>query len=241
MFTDKNIVQIHQSYDALGIYERVCVERWKWMNPDWDYRFITNEEGDEVVKKVLGDRFSRFENFHFGARNNIRRACVVYQYGGLFSDCDLYPVKPLSEYFPEDRERVLFRYDGGRNLFLNGLFACPAGDRMLLDIVNLSFDYLTDPNNPAPSTDSKDWDGWHFDVCGVHCWNDVMLKYEKVEDGVEGGDSHPKYTDFVSVDQIKCLHYGTHCWSPNRKHRPENEENRMQLKALEMAKQTWGI
>ena len=239
---EKNIIQTHRSYEALRPYERVCLERWKWMNPDWNYRFFSNDEGDLIVKEVLGEKFDAFGRFHFGARNNIRRACLIYQLGGLFADCDLYPVKPLGDYLPTDRARVLFKYDG-RPLFLNGLFASSAGDPMVMEIINLAVERLTDGKRTQPPTSERDtWLGWHFDTCGVHCFNDVFLKYEKVEDGVLGGDSHPTLAGkegHTAVDEIKCLHLGTACWHPDAK--ADNGTFEKDLALLDLAKKTWGI
>lgn len=205
----KNLFQFHHSYEKLGIVERVCVERWQLMNPDWDYHFVTNEEGDAVVRELLGERFGLYEKAHFGAKNDLRRVAMLHKHGGLYADTDLYPIAPLRRYIPMDKDRVLFAYTN-RDLFLGGLLASKAGDPMTIEIINLSLDRMRE--RPAPPRESREtWMSWHFDVCGTHLSNDVYRNYIGSRTAIiRGGDSDGSTPD----EDVKCYHYGTALWAP---------------------------
>lgn len=235
----KNIFQIHESYRKLGAFERVCLERWKLMNPEWDYRFTTNDEADAVVKELIPDDYSRYKQFHLGAKNNIRRCAMLHKYGGLYADLDLYPVHPLRDYLPTDRQRVLFKYDD-RDMWLNGIFASAEGDPMTLGIIREATRRLTHGPSAPPQSDTDDWMSWHFDMCGVHCFNEVYQLYEKIDDAITGGDSHPDYNE-LPVDQVKCLHLGTGCWIPRDEPFTLEQMTLREFYMLDAAKEVFGI
>lgn len=235
----KNIFQTHESYQKLGTFERVCLERWKLMNPEWNYRFTTNDEADVAVRELFPDEYSAYEGFHLGAKNNIRRCALLHKHGGFYADLDMYPVKPLRDYLPTDRQRVLFKYDD-RDMWLGGILASAAGDPVTLEVAREMINRLMS-GQPAPDPSNREaWMGWHFDHCGVHVYNYVYRKHEKLEDALIGADSHPAYIN-IPVEDVKCLHLATGCWTPSQTKPSFEEQTTYELRMIEVAKEVFGI
>lgn len=244
MAIDKNIIQMHKGYSSLGPFERVSLERWKLLNPGWNYMFFSNDKGDAVVAELLGERYNDYRKFHFGARNNIRRLALLFKLGGVYADIDMYPLVPLDNYVSTDRERVLFSCDGDRNLFHNSILASSAGDPMTMDIINLAIERLTTRPQPHATNNHSEWKDWHFNACGVHCFNDVYHMYEKLGDAVAGADSDPNYAGqdgYTPLEGMKNYHMKTGCWTPESSGVQAGEMHLKQMMELDRVKERFGI
>ena len=70
-------------------------ETWKKQNPDWEYKRWTNEE----VKKYTFDnkelKFLFDRALTLGERVDVLRYDILYQYGGIYADCDCICLKPF--------------------------------------------------------------------------------------------------------------------------------------------------
>jgi len=99
---------IHQIW--IGPYkmldrDRILTEKVKYMNPDFEYMFWDNNNlpilPDNLQK--LKDEFLQQEKFDIRIADMIR-LYIVYEYGGLYIDCDYDISKPLSHLELENRD-----------------------------------------------------------------------------------------------------------------------------------------
>jgi len=78
-------------------------QRWKELNPDYQLMLF----GDDAIKTFLKDKYGELflQVFNFLEDGPIKadfwRICVLYMYGGIYSDIDNQPFVPLST-FVED-------------------------------------------------------------------------------------------------------------------------------------------
>ncbi len=69
-------------------------ESWKKLNPDWEYRFWTNKDVEELDFD-LKDLFMRTPNW--GEKSDILRAELLDRFGGLYVDTDFECIKPFND------------------------------------------------------------------------------------------------------------------------------------------------
>lgn len=213
----RNIIQIHKSYSALSLYEKVSVERWQRLNPEHNYTFLVHEEADQHVYDLFPGWKKHYDSLHLGAKSNIRRAAVLHNVGGLYVDCDMCPVVPLDTYMPENSPVILFRHNIEK-FFMNGCIASERGQEMMKAIA-LEGLKRTKESQAPPLSEYNKWLGWHFDTTGIHCYDQMFKKYgHKVEDAVSGLHYHGHdIADGQIPADLKAVHYGTALWMPKNK------------------------
>ena len=210
----KNIIQIHKSYSALSLYEKVSVERWQRLNPEHNYTFLVHKEADQHVYDLFPEWKDHYDSLHLGARSNIRRAAILYNIGGFYTDCDMCPITPLNTYMPEDRPVVLFSHDF-RQLFMNSCFASDSGEELMKEIALEGLKRTKETPPPLLSNHSK-WLGWHFNTTGVHCYDETFRKFGHTLEGAISGmhyHGHDIADGKIPAD-LKAVHYGTALWMP---------------------------
>lgn len=70
-------------------------QTWKELNPSWEYKLWTNEEVKNYTffNKDLKQLFSL--PLTIGERVDVLRYDILYQYGGIYADCDCICLKPF--------------------------------------------------------------------------------------------------------------------------------------------------
>lgn len=93
---------IHQTWKNKDIPEewRLSPEMWQKFHPDWEYRLWTDEDNREYIK----NNYSWFLPYYDAFPYNIQRAdairyFILKDFGGIYSDLDTVPTKPIDEYF----------------------------------------------------------------------------------------------------------------------------------------------
>jgi len=213
---DKNIIQIHRSYKALSLYEKVSVERWQRFNPEYTYYFLNHDEADQHVYDLFPEWKEHYESLPLGSQSNIRRAAILFNIGGIYVDCDLCPVVPLSEYIPEKSEVVLFSHPI-RNMYMNACFASDKGQELMKQLAFEGLRRTFDLEQPSDQK-SDDWLSWHFHTTGVLCCQDVFgASPYRMEDAISGLHyHHHDVADGNAPSDMKAMHFGTGLWMPRR-------------------------
>jgi len=88
---------IHQMWKTNRI-QRVFaeyVQSWIRLHPFWEYRFWTDESGEEFIKSVYPWFWGTFKDFNGIQRSDALRYFILHQYGGVYADLDVEPVVPL--------------------------------------------------------------------------------------------------------------------------------------------------
>lgn len=71
-------------------------ETWKKFHPDWEYKLWTDKEVEELTDFPFKNLF--YETPSFGARSDILRYWILYEYGGLYIDTDFECLKSFDEF-----------------------------------------------------------------------------------------------------------------------------------------------
>ncbi|MGF1512800.1 MAG: glycosyltransferase family 32 protein [Elainellaceae cyanobacterium] len=77
--------------ETLQAYQKT----WKENNPDWEYKLWTNEEVKEYTFANPGLKFLFDQPLTLGERVDVLRYDILYQYGGIYADCDCICLKPF--------------------------------------------------------------------------------------------------------------------------------------------------
>lgn len=98
-------------------------KRWQEMNPDWEFKLWTEKEIDAEVwdnqaiydaVAIPPDGTKIHEVALATQRADIVRYEILYRYGGMYLDCDIEPIKTLSEMFemyPESKTKASASYE----------------------------------------------------------------------------------------------------------------------------------
>ncbi|MGB8702355.1 MAG: glycosyltransferase [Thermosynechococcaceae cyanobacterium] len=75
----------------LNEYQKTWIEK----NPDWEYKLWTNEEVKEYTFCNEELKFLFSQSLTLGERVDVLRYDILYQYGGIYADCDCICLKPF--------------------------------------------------------------------------------------------------------------------------------------------------
>jgi len=93
----------------LGDFELSCVESWKKTYPDWEIKYWTNEEVLPLIQDCAY-AVSCYNNRKFAYAGDYARLKILYEYGGLYMDTDVFCVERIpDEYF----EKTFTAWDAG--------------------------------------------------------------------------------------------------------------------------------
>lgn len=94
-----------QGEERLKNLNKLCVERWKKLNPDWQVNVLS----DDTISQYVPEYFDILDNSPKNSKGNyIRRgpACsdllrilLLSKYGGVWVDASVYPMIPLSDFY----------------------------------------------------------------------------------------------------------------------------------------------
>ena len=96
MSIPKIIWQTHNyEYEDLPIHFKKVAQTWKNLNPDWEYRYVSHNQREEIVKKypLLWEYYPTQDGV---CQADIWRYLVTYEYGGVYADMDSVCTKPLT-------------------------------------------------------------------------------------------------------------------------------------------------
>lgn len=123
---------IHQTYknENLPQIYKECQQEVKRLNPDYEYRFHTDDDIDKFVKEDFPEYYSSFKKLprHI-MRIDMVRYFWMYKYGGIYLDMDYMPFKPFDDIL---QHRVVIpcnkENESGKPICLgNCIFASEAG------------------------------------------------------------------------------------------------------------------
>ncbi|KAH7621804.1 putative Inositol phosphoceramide mannosyltransferase 2 [Nannochloris sp. 'desiccata'] len=98
---------IHQSWkkNELPIHFFTWSKSWKDQNPDWEYRFWTDEDNRNLVKKHYPWVLETFDAFpHPIMRADTVRYMYMHRFGGVYADLDTWAMRPITNLTESMRE-----------------------------------------------------------------------------------------------------------------------------------------
>jgi mannosyltransferase OCH1-like enzyme len=113
---------IHQTWKTSIVPDRwkKSQDEWKRLHPTWRYILWTDEEN----RKLIADKYSWFLPIYDSYRYNIQRVdavryFILYEYGGVYSDLDLYPAKPIDAFVAGSEEAYFVPSPSVAEIFTN--------------------------------------------------------------------------------------------------------------------------
>jgi hypothetical protein len=94
----KIIWQTHElPYEKLPNFQKNIIYTWKYLNPDWEHKYVDAEQRSLDVKeydKFLHSCYLLVGKIH---QADIWRLVSIYKNGGIYADMDSVCIKPISE------------------------------------------------------------------------------------------------------------------------------------------------
>jgi len=130
------------------------MNKWKEMNPSWDYWLWTEKELKEYFPNLenqkhydnLIDLYDNLKNktpnirphHYLAGRSDIVRYEILYEYGGFFIDADSDPLKPLDDKFCDNDSFSVYENEKVRpGLIANGYLASSEKNYLMRMLINL--------------------------------------------------------------------------------------------------------
>jgi hypothetical protein len=86
-------------YDDLRHDYRMASLTWKNLNPGWEYRYCNAEARKIHVKEYSDDLYYYYQYLSPINKSDIWRLCVLYTYGGFYTDMDSVCQNPINQVF----------------------------------------------------------------------------------------------------------------------------------------------
>lgn len=113
---------------------REYVEEWQRLHPDWEFNLWSPETLPTLRNQDMfddPDGWSPVSN-PWQWRSDLARYELMYDYGGVWVDCDLWPLHPIDDllYY----ENFVCREDD--NWIANGILGCEPGSALMADMLD---------------------------------------------------------------------------------------------------------
>jgi len=98
---------IYLCYKTLQNTEKY-VNNWKKLNPEYTVKIFDNEMCYKFLLEEYSDVYANIFNYmqHGPIKADFWRICILYKYGGVYSDIDNQPLKPISSFLEPDVDFV---------------------------------------------------------------------------------------------------------------------------------------
>jgi hypothetical protein len=106
----KTIWQTHRfPGDKLPPYIEAATGTWREINPDFEYRYVSNEEAIDQIDSFQNGRFSKIIRHRYitgYGKADIWRIVVLQSLGGIYVDCDIAARMPINEFIDLSKDFV---------------------------------------------------------------------------------------------------------------------------------------
>ena len=79
-------------------YISACTDSWGELNPEFDYRYVSESQTYEQVSLIQDGRFKYIYEYPYMSkvtRADIWRLLILQEFGGIYIDCDMVCLKPI--------------------------------------------------------------------------------------------------------------------------------------------------
>jgi hypothetical protein len=108
MSIPKIIWQTHNyEYEDLPIHYKKIAQTWKNLNPDWEYRYVSHTEREDIIKKypILWNYYPTQTGV---CQADMWRYVVTYEHGGVYADMDSVCTKSISYFLDNSRSAEMY-------------------------------------------------------------------------------------------------------------------------------------
>jgi mannosyltransferase OCH1-like enzyme len=95
-------------YDDLRHDYKMASLTWKNLNPDWEYRYCSAEQRKIHIKEYSPNFYNYYKKLAPISQADIWRLCVLYSYGGFYTDMDSVCTIPLNDVFKNKTNSNIF-------------------------------------------------------------------------------------------------------------------------------------
>jgi mannosyltransferase OCH1-like enzyme len=111
----KIIWQTHEwEYKDLPHNFNRCIQTWKNLNPEWEYRYHSAIDRAIAVRDFDQELYGYYMFADKVTQSDIWRYVVLYQYGGFYTDMDSFCIMPLEYSFQQ--------FYNGKDIFCTKIF-----------------------------------------------------------------------------------------------------------------------
>lgn len=145
---------IHQTWKTSKVPDRwkKSQEEWKRLHPSWQYKLWTDTDNRNLIKNKYSWFLPIYDNYKYNIqRVDAVRYFILYEYGGVYSDLDLYPIKPVDTFLDGNEEAYFVPSPSVAEIFTNAFMASEKGAPFWLVI----FDKLKENKVPFWTKISK--------------------------------------------------------------------------------------
>lgn len=167
----KNIFQTHKSLNYIATKPKLgkAINSWKKFSNEFNYYFYDNEMCSKFMSENFDEKINKAYNMLPMAvmKADLWRYCVIYKYGGIYSDVDT--VCNINPNIFINNSYLTVSPEIGTNYFCQWTFSAPAGSPILKTIIDLSVERIL-------ITEIKGEHIIHY-LTGPACFTDGILKY----------------------------------------------------------------
>ena len=105
-----------KTYESIPKEYNEVFKSWKVINPDWQVKFYSYKDNDNLVKNNFPWLYDTYKNFYFDEqRLDMAKACYLYLYGGLYVDVNYLPLANIDPLFYKSNAELYFAYNNNNN------------------------------------------------------------------------------------------------------------------------------
>ena len=204
-FIPKTIWQTYKdSYNDLQPYMLEASNSWKSHNPDYEYKYMDDNQAKEFVLKEYGEEWSNiFNSLPVGVmRGDLWRYMIIYKYGGVYSDLDTICNEPISKWMPNKYSMIVCP-ENDRD-FCQWTFAASAGHPFLKSVLDHIKEILKNPKYGSP----------HFvhTHTGPVAWSYGILNALQINYPINLIDDYQKINNLDTAKANRFYLYGGEKW-----------------------------
>lgn len=136
---------IHQTWKNNDIPEhwKESFIQWQKLHPDWYYHYTTDFDNRSYVVQYFPQYLETYDNLPYSIqRADMIRYMYLYNMGGVYSDLDIVPTRPLSDYnFEPDYEIYAVPSRTTPNVFTNSLMISKPKCKIWLELLDYIKEY----------------------------------------------------------------------------------------------------
>ena len=147
-----------------------AVDSWKFHNSSFEYEFHDKHQRKQFILENFDvNTLSAFEKLgHGAAKADFWRYCILYEFGGFYSDIDQLCLQPILDWLQPDDEIVVPIMPHMHHLVANSFIGIipkhplmrEVLDKMIMNIHNQTYSHIGDLCGPA-----------HFSQCIKNLYN----------------------------------------------------------------------
>jgi mannosyltransferase OCH1-like enzyme len=121
---------IHQTWKDTNIPSKwiMSSNMWRKLHPDWEYILWT----DKMIRDYIEIGYPQYLKLYDSYKHNIQRVdmiryFILKDFGGIYSDLDLYPIENIEKWFKDDNDVYLVFSANVYGCFTNSFMASKKG------------------------------------------------------------------------------------------------------------------